>query len=195
MLALKDNNLYHSTVESFKQSNFEESIQTVQGFILGVLAQGLTSSDNQILQLFTQLINNDTALSGKGIAVFTTMLLELERDLKQNKVNLFLYSADDKATTKERLQALQDVAYGAMLGLSVHANPKGLAIMASKTRTQALASQKKISPKLQDQLDTLSHITQVDVDSDEFSQQDYEFIATEIGAILVENYTFNHIHG
>ena len=196
MLALKQNPLYQSTYKSFEQSNFEESIQTVQGFILGLLAQGLNSSDNASLKLAQEILNNDTPLTGKSIAVFTTLLLELERDLKQNKIQFFLPQAEDQVNQDQRLKALGDTAYGALLGLSIPQQKIPFNVMADPKAAKEQAMKSKTDRYTRERLEMLEQIANIDPeDVKDFSEEDYELVTTEMGAIISEFYTKNHIHG
>lgn len=193
MLSLKQNTLYQSTYQSFTQSNFEESIQTVQGFILGLLAQGFDSADRKILKLTQDILNDGITLSGKGVAVFTTLLLELERELKDNKIQLFLPQKDDQVKPQERLRALGAIAYGALLGLTIPQQALPFNVIADPEQSKAMRTRGKITPKEHEQLETLEQIAKVDPNSD-LDEEDYDLIATEIGAIITEIYTNHHLH-
>lgn len=193
MLPLKQNTLYQSTYQSFTQSNFEESIQTVQGFILGLLAQGFDSSDRKILKLAQDILNDGIALSGKGVAVFTTLLLELERDLKENKIQLFLPQKEDQVSSKERIRALGAVAYGALLGLSLPQQDLPFNVMANPEEAKKQNAKGRMTKQEREQLETLEQIAKVDQDS-ALDEGDYDLIATEVGAIIAEFYTNHHLH-
>ena len=203
-LALKDNKLYQSTQSSFAQCGFAENIQMMQGFILGMLARGLSSSDSKMLSNTVDILNGGVALSGKAIAIFTTLMIELERDLKQNTVNLFLPTAKDKASNKERITALSDVAHGVLLGLSVPDNAgndaakeldpmQSAPINVMSDPKSAYMEIKRKSAAAQEQLQTLEAIANADSDS-ELDEEDFECVATEVAAIVADTFTRNHIH-
>ena len=81
--SLKSNALYQKVSPNFKQSGFQEPLAMVQGFILGLIARGHTSAESKTLELATSVLNSGEALSGSGIALFTTLLIESERVLQQ----------------------------------------------------------------------------------------------------------------
>lgn len=193
MLPLKQNTLYQSTYQSFTQSNFAESIQTVQGFILGLLAQGFDSSNRKIIKLTQDILNDEIALSGKGVAVFTTLLLELERDLKENKIQLFLPQKEDQASPQERIRSLGAIAYGALLGLSLPQQDLPFNVIANPEEAKNQRNKGNVTRQEYEQLETLEQIAKVDQYSD-LNEEDYNLIATEIGAIITEFYTNHHLH-
>lgn len=120
--SLKSNVLYQKVHPNFGKSSFQEPLTTVQGFILGLLARGHTSSDKKTLELATSVLNSGEALSGSGIALFTTLLIEEERELKSKSLNLFVPGLGE-GTPSERVQALIDIAYGFTLGFCGESQP------------------------------------------------------------------------
>ncbi len=126
MPSLKKNDLYKKVHPNFGKSGFQESLATVQGFVLGLLARGHTPSDSKTLELATTILNSGEPLTGSGIALFTTMLIEEERLLKvgleTRELGLFVPSAKE-APLKDRLQAMVDLAYGFNLGLCGESKP------------------------------------------------------------------------
>lgn len=157
--ALYDNATYKSLKESFTNNGLHESISCIQGFILGLLAQGFSSGDRQILKYTIELLNDGDPLNGNAIASFTTLLIEMERDLKNRKVELYVLGPKDNVQKlpeakfkEERLKSLSDLAYGISLGYGL--TPQGA------------LQDKNLTPGQRDDLILLEHIFQIDVKSD-----------------------------
>lgn len=166
--SLKQNSVYLKLKDGFKKDYFEESISCYQGFVLGMLAQGFTSSHREILSYTLDLFHASQPLPGEGIAVFTTLLIEMENQLKANNVMLFVPTAQDrepKQTKKDfnaiRLKSLSALAYG--ISLAYNFTPEG------QVKEADLSSDDK------EELEIITNIVQVDPSS-KIDEADIQYV-------------------
>ena len=172
--SLKNNGLYQKVHPNFGKSGFQEPLATVQGFILGLLARGHTSSDKATLELATSVLNSGEALSGSGIALFTTMLIEGERELKSKNLSLFV-PGKGEGSQSERVQALVDIGYGFTLGFCGESQPIAGSIVQM--------NYKELNDELHEHLQLIQDLVQIDAASgasDEDIQLVYETLSTAI---------------
>lgn len=172
---LKNNALYHKVNANFGKSGFQEPLTTVQGFILGLIARGHTSSDSKTLELATSVLNSSEALSGSGIALFTTLLIESERALKQKKLELFV-PAKGEASVSERVQALVDIAYGFTLGFCGESQP----IVGSI----AQLNYKELNDELHVHLDLIEQLVHIDA-APGASEDDIKLVHDSLSSAIV----------
>lgn len=184
MESLKNNELYHKVVPGFKTAPFEESPAVTQGFLLGLIARGRGSSDSQALKITTEILNGGTALSGSGIALFTTMMIELERELKNNKLKLFVPSAAEESG-KRRLSLLAEVCYGFNLGMCCENNPT----VGSIVETDYVQN----NGMLKDDLEFIAQVAELDPDSD-CDEEDFELVYEKTIETIVEIFSLFHKH-
>lgn len=182
--ALHQNATYKSLKDNFAKNGINESIACVQGFILGMLAQGFNSGDRQILKYTVELLNDGEPLSGSAIASFTTLLLEMERELSSKKVEFYIPTADDNEQkldkekfSTERLTSLADLAYGLSLGYGL--TPNGP------------LKDKDLSAEQRDDLIMLEHIFQLDTSS-ELEEDDIKEVISYLYTILYRTYDAAH---
>ena len=170
--ALKQNKLFADVSPKYQQGGFEKeaNIQTTQGFILGILAQGLDINNNQAINKATLLLNEDNPLSGTGLALFTTMLVALEAQLRDRQVELFIPNAKE-APTKERLQSLGDIAYGFTLGVFANGDIINNAELVKEFNDPKTPRGRE----LREIMSLLSDISTLDPDS-EFSENDFNTV-------------------
>lgn len=163
---LKQNSVYLKLKDSFKKDYFEESLACYQGFVLGLLAQGFTSSNRDILKHTFEIFNDNQPLPGEGIAIYTTLLIEMERQLNEGKVQFFIPTAQDREPSQSkkdfnviRLDSLSDLAYGITLAYNF--------------KVDGIIKQSELTPIEKEELEVLSNIVQVDpkskLDEDDIS--------------------------
>lgn len=179
MKKLTDNELYQKIHGKFKESSFEENIATTQGFLLGVICRGHGSSDKKSLELVTEILNGGTRLSGTGIALFTTMMIELERALKDKKLTLFV-PASQEQSNKTRCSAIIDITYGFTLGILCEGN-----LTAGSIVEQEYAEKNEL---LNRDLELIKAISQLDPDSD-VDEDDFNVVVDEATNSIYEIYT------
>ncbi len=175
---LKSNALYQKVSPNFKQSGFQEPLAMVQGFILGLIARGHTSAESKTLELATSVLNSGEALSGSGIALFTTLLIESERALQQKELALFVPGKEEGAA-RARVQALVDLAYGFSLGFCSESQP----IAGSIVQT----NYQELNDELREHLDLIENLTQIDAASGA-SDQDIKLVHDTLAAAIVRLY-------
>ena len=180
MKDLKNNQLYQKISNSFNGAGFEENIATTQGFILGVICRGHGASDNKALTLTCEILNGGNAIGGSGIALFTTMLIELERQLKDQNVELFIPTKKEQAQKSVRLQTAADIAYGFMLGLCCEGNPVAGSIVDSDYVEK--------NANLKDYMKFIDFFKEIDV-NDDFSEDDFNDVVENLHSMIQEIYT------
>lgn len=180
MKDLKNNQLYQKINSSFKNAGFEENIETTQGFILGLICRGHGSSDNKALTLTNNILNGGNIVSGSGIALFTTMLIELERQLKDQKLELFIPTSNDNLSKAVRLQSCIDIAYGYMLGFCCEGNPVAGSIVETDYAQK--------NAQLKDNMKYFDFFKEIDI-NDDFSEQDFIDVVEVLHSMIQENYT------
>lgn len=181
---LTQNVTYTTLKESFEKNGFAESIACIQGFILGMLGQGFTSGDREILKYTIELLNDGEPLSGNAIASFTTLLIEMERELNAKKVQFYVPTAEDNVAKKakkdfnaERLKCLADFAYGLSLGYNL--TPQGP------------LQDKDLSSEQRDDLVMLENIFQIDVVS-EVDEDDLMEVQNYLHSIIYRIWDKSH---
>lgn len=173
--SLKDNSLYQKVHPNFSKSGFQEPLTTVQGFILGLLARDHTSSDKKTLELVTSVLNSGEALSGSGIALFTTMLIEEERELKSKSLSLFVPSQGE-GSQSERVQALVDIAYGFTLGFCGESQPIAGSIVQM--------NYKALNDELREHLNLIEDLVHIDAASGA-SEEDIKLVNETLSTTIV----------
>lgn len=179
MKELKDNELYQKIKSKFNESSFEENMATTQGFILGIISRGHGASDKKSLELLTEILNGGTHLSGSGIALFTTMMIELERALQNKKLELFIPVAKEQ-NNMQRLAALRDLAYGFTLGILCEGN-----LTAGSIVEQDYAQKNEL---LNQDLDLIKAIAELD-DHSNLDENDFKVVVDEAANTILEIYT------
>lgn len=183
-MALTQNSTYKSLKDSFAKNGINESIACVQGFILGMLSQGFNSGDRQILKYTIELLNDGEPLSGSAIAAFTTLLIEMERELSNKQVKFYILSTEDNEQklpaakfSAERLQSMADLAYGLSLGYGL--TPQGP------------LQDKNLNDEQRDDLIMLEHIFQIDTTS-ELGETDLKEVIEYLYSIIYRTWDKTH---
>ena len=184
MESLKNNDLYQKVVPGFKTAPFEESPAVTQGFLLGLIARGRGSSDSKALKITVDILNGGTALTGSGIALFTTMMIELERELKNNKLRLFVPSKKEESQ-KRRITCLTEIAYGFNLGMCCENQPTvGSIVEADYVENNGI---------LKEDLEMVAMVGELDPESD-YDEDDFDVVFDKFIETIVEIYTLFHRH-
>lgn len=184
MDSLKNNDLYQKVVPGFKTAPFEESPAVTQGFLLGLIARGRGSSDSKALKITVDILNGGTALTGSGIALFTTMMIELERELKNNKLRLFVPSKKEESQ-KRRITCLTEIAYGFNLGMCCENQPTvGSIVEADYVENNGI---------LKEDLEMVAMVGELDPESD-YDEDDFDVVFDKFIETIVEIYTLFHRH-
>lgn len=184
MDSLKNNDLYQKVVPGFKTAPFEESPAVTQGFLLGLIARGRGSSDSKALKITVDILNGGTALTGSGIALFTTMMIELERELKNNKLKLFVPSKKEESQ-KRRITCLTEIAYGFNLGMCCENQPTvGSIVEADYVENNGI---------LKEDLEMVAMVGELDPESD-YDEDDFDVVFDKFIETIVEIYTLFHRH-
>lgn len=184
MDSLKNNDLYQKVVPGFKTAPFEESPAVTQGFLLGLIARGRGSSDSKALKITVDILNGGTALTGSGIALFTTMMIELERELKNNKLRLFVPSKKEESQ-KRRITCLTEIAYGFNLGMCCENQPTvGSIVEADYVENNGI---------LKEDLEMMAMVGELDPESD-YDEDDFDVVFDKFIETIVEIYTLFHRH-
>lgn len=184
MESLKNNDLYQKVVPGFKTAPFEESPAVTQGFLLGLIARGRGSSDSKALKITVDILNGGTALTGSGIALFTTMMIELERELKNNKLKLFVPSKKEESQ-KRRITCLTEIAYGFNLGMCCENQPTvGSIVEADYVENNGI---------LKEDLEMVAMVGELDPESD-YDEDDFDVVFDKFIETIVEIYTLFHRH-
>lgn len=179
MEELSKNDLYQKIKNGFKSAPFEESMATTQGFLLGLITRGHTCSDNKALEITINILNGGTNLSGSGIALFTTMMIELERELKEHKVKFFV-SSQKEGSGKERISQISEIAYGFVLALCCENQPiVGSIVEEDYPQKNAL---------LQENIEFLNEVANLDSES-ECDEESFELVYNQTRDIIHETYT------
>lgn len=184
MDSLKNNDLYQKVIPGFKTAPFEESPAVTQGFLLGLIARGRGSSDSKALKITVDILNGGTALTGSGIALFTTMMIELERELKNNKLKLFVPSKKEESQ-KRRITCLTEIAYGFNLGMCCENQPTvGSIVEADYVENNGI---------LKEDLEMVAMVGELDPESD-YDEDDFDVVFDKFIETIVEIYTLFHRH-
>ena len=182
MQELKKNELYQKIHKSFAAAGFEESIACLQGFVLGLISRGHSSSDPKSLELTVNILNGGTRFSGTGIATFTTMAIELERELENEKLSLFI-PGKDESSPKKLLQAIADLAYGFNLGLCCESRPVAGSIVQEDYPLR--------NTMLNENVEMLNEIANVDTEC-ELDDESVEVVAEQLERSMIIIYGLMH---
>lgn len=168
--ALKDNALYQKISPRFNSAGFTENITVTQGFVLGLAARGYSASESRSLELTIDLLNAGASLNGTGIALFTSLMIESERDLKNNHFEPFIPALKERSNA-ERIKALADLAYGFQLGLCGESEPVISSIMDAEYTHK--------NREFKECLHFIESVVQIDENSS-FSEDDFQLVCTEL---------------
>lgn len=182
MESLKNNELYQKVISGFKSAPFEESPAMTQGFLLGLISRGRNSSDPQALKLTIDILNGGNTLSGSGIALFTTMMIELERELKSKKLKLFVPAASEQSTS-DRIAHLAELSYGFTLSMYCENTP----YVGSLIEKDYVENNRLLNEKLQ----LINDVSELDPYSD-CEEEDFKLVYDETVDSIVTIYSLFH---
>ncbi len=152
----------------FKALQSDDSPALWQGLILGVCARRPGLEDKKIKQLCAQILNDGEPLPGRLTALVSEMIIDARSGFEHNEITLLLPSGPASA----RLQALSDLCYGLMLGLTLDPEQK------------STTGRSKISdPNLRDFLSTLQELQRVD-DQAELDEESFTTVLTYLEETL-----------
>lgn len=173
---LKNHDLYNKVVKNFSQGGFEENIQTTQGFVLGLICAGYKASDSDSLTIAEDILNCGNPLSGTGVAVFTTLMIELENQIQKNDLELFIKNINesDSKSKFEALQNLVNISYGFTLGYSCNAK----------------TSKKKKNKSIENALYLIQTATEVDIYDTDFDGALFDLYIDAIKFNILKLYLF-----
>lgn len=141
MLSLSHNDLYQRCCEYFRVQSAAEntpqvlntftgsqrdpaydgicdSIQLTQGYLCGLLIGNQDPHQDQNLADFEHCINADLPLKSGAKEAYNLMSDELQHELKDQNLNLFIASEQEEPNAAVRCLQLVNIAYGLLLGLN-----------------------------------------------------------------------------
>lgn len=104
-------NSIHSTTSSFC-----DSIQTTQGYILGMLVGHEDPLSADSITNFVHAINADFALSAADLQVYHTLASALKQELQMQRLHLFVSTATEEPQVTTRCRQLSNIAIGFIIG-------------------------------------------------------------------------------
>ena len=112
------------------------------------------------------------------------MMIELERELKNNKLRLFVPSKKEESQ-KRRITCLTEIAYGFNLGMCCENQPTvGSIVEADYVENNGI---------LKEDLEMVAMVGELDPESD-YDEDDFDVVFDKFIETIVEIYTLFHRH-
>ena len=113
---------YQELEAQYNNLKLSDSFDHVCGFIMGLVACGIQAGNKEFNQTLSQFYNDDLALNGAMISIFTNLALEYE--LNFNAGSALNFPFDEKDDDVEILKGLGQFCYGLCLALGIKQQKK-----------------------------------------------------------------------